>query len=162
MQAQDHSRCSPACPDSGCSWDGGLRVIRLLTFWLKTSRVNALVTALEVTALLLSQVCPMSKEKDMEITSQWEECQSPFIRRSHGMGNIVLPIFGKHNCDGRFGFYLSSFQGVSLEGSRPHVSGFFLLTVTIFMLRILPPNETSSLALLLDMWSCVLPHVQRV
>lgn len=94
----------------------------------------------------------MSDEEDMEMTLQWEKCQSRFIRSSHGVGSIVLPMCGKYNCDNKSGFfYLTTFQGVLLEDSRPHVF-LFICNFNHFYVEDASPKGTSYLAPLPDMW----------
>lgn len=88
--------------------------------------------------LLLSQVCPVSKVVDVEITSKWEECQSCFIGRSHGMGNIILSIWENIIVTPSLGSSILLPSKDSCWKAQDHM---FLLTLTIFMLRILPQME---------------------
>lgn len=41
--------------------------------------------------------CLKSKERELDLTSQWEECQNYFVIRAFWMLNIMMAIFGKYN-----------------------------------------------------------------
>lgn len=127
---------------SGCCWHGGLRVTRLLTWWLETSRMNVLLTLPRSHSVTSITSLPSVKGRGCRNHFSMGGVSKLLHRKITWDGQYYFAHLGKHNCDTKSGFFsLASFLRFLLEGSRPHV----FVNFNHFYVKDSSPNGTSYL-----------------